>query len=75
MAWSMRKNIGLVWVGLATAVLVACNSDNPTDSKKVPPPVGMPGDLVRPSSRYGDDPSRFMSLSSPMIGFRCVCKK
>jgi formylglycine-generating enzyme len=35
----------------------------------------MIGDLVRPSSRYGDDPNRFMSSCSPIIGFRCVCKK
>jgi formylglycine-generating enzyme required for sulfatase activity len=35
----------------------------------------MIGDLVRPSSRYGDNPNNFMSSSSAIIGFRCVCKK
>ncbi len=33
------------------------------------------GDLVRPSSRWGDNPNKFMSTQSPNQGFRCVCKK
>jgi formylglycine-generating enzyme required for sulfatase activity len=33
------------------------------------------GDLVRPSSRWGDDPNKFMSTQSPNQGFRCVCNK